>query len=1117
MHRYLISPLLLTMALSLVPGRAEAYSTRVHIMIANRIREALIEANDGTIPLQMSEHAVVLSTADFEALRDNPLEFRAGAVGPDNMVFPGMTDPSHAVGQRPFDQCELLYQAAATPPERAYALGCFLHGATDAVAHHYVNYMSGETFTLNPITAGRELDLDNVARHIVAESAIQDAAYTGDPMGFGSGDLEHLIPDGFVLRTYLDRDAELWQMVSERALEQYEAARAANPDASLPTVLAEMNVSAADHLVLSPVYLDEIEKIIDDQRAALEQAILDMQDASTPMGSELGVTAGRDGILGTGDDETECTVTCATLYATYFTYVGLLAPRFSAGGMELPPAFDEIADELRAELHEFLPAYLATVGNISTKLNEPLEGPGTAIDFTRAEIEGLFAPMIDWSDSIATIDYDTLVHAVAPEWIVDLNAKMQALGIGINVIALIQGAFQPFIQPVRDGIEEAFIAQARKLLGDLADKVAAIESEVETEYAGKLSAAAPPDLDGTLLDHFYDSGLFAHSFNIAAAAIASHAAVLPTNGAGPASFDASYSPAWMQAGMCEHLAPVIFPLGVEVRGSMSVRMNGTDFIAEPDSDSPVECHDGALNAFADAPTIDSCALVGLMELLGDPVGSISRAYPPSLSAMPAECDGLEIPGLPPAPPGGDDSGDGTAGVDGTATGSEATVSGDDGSGTAASAGASNDGGGCGCTSAPARGGSAALLGLLGLAGLRRRRRSRATAMAVGVALVATAAACGDDAPPASETTTEASTTTAAGEETTAADATTSPVSTSSGPGSSDDSAGDSTDGGSLLEELDGTVWHGEQTRDGVARAYELAFDTGGLLWSEIRNPYGPARLREMRAMVPGDPGMVGTTVISPQGWPVHPDNGRMDDWTLELVEGSPRVLRTTRNGVTEEFEEGPSPAPSEGLTAIVRVFEVGGAIDQAFCGSGTGGFDYPAILAFANGDSTEIVGSDVVAGVPLTTWTDRSGSNNFAVTDVAGFERLGGTELSDQFNFFVTYIGTVDHPGGALSMREADDVVEDAVWVFLADAVGSQNIKDVFLEVTGFVWPDSTDDQPSVELRAGDVPIQAIVVRCTEAISDVDVQISLGGGEFVLVGDVGTKPLIDDTLFPPAL
>jgi hypothetical protein len=51
----------------------------------------------------------------------------------------------------------------------------------------------------------------------------------------------------------------------------------------------------------------------------------------------------------------------------------------------------------------------------------------------------------------------------------------------------------------------------------------------------------------------------------------------------------------------------------------------------------------------------------------------------------------------------------------------------------------------------------------------------------------------------------------------------------------------------------------------------------------------------------------------------------------------------------------------------------------------------------------------------------------------------------------------------------------------------------------------------------GDVPIQAIVVRCTEQIVDVDVQISLGGAGFELLGNVGSTPLVEDALFPPAL
>ena len=87
-----------------------------------------------------------------------------------------MTDPSHALGQKPYDQCELLYQAAVNQEERAYALGCFLHGATDAIAHHYVNYLSGETFTLTPITNAREQDLEILLQHGVEDRVLGSVA-----------------------------------------------------------------------------------------------------------------------------------------------------------------------------------------------------------------------------------------------------------------------------------------------------------------------------------------------------------------------------------------------------------------------------------------------------------------------------------------------------------------------------------------------------------------------------------------------------------------------------------------------------------------------------------------------------------------------------------------------------------------------------------------------------------------------------------------------------------------------------------------------------------------------------------------------------------------------------
>ena len=42
------------------------------------------------------------------------------------------------------------------------------------------------------------------------------------------------------------------------------------------------------------------------------------------------------------------------------------------------------------------------------------------------------------------------------------------------------------------------------------------------------------------------------------------------------------------------------------------------------------------------------------------------------------------------------------------------------------------------------------------------------------------------------------------------------------------------------------------------------------------------------------------------------------------------------------------------------------------------------------------------------------------------------------------------------------------------------------------------------------------MVRCTEAIKDVDVELRMNN-QWSLVGDAPSKPLIDPKLFPPAI
>lgn len=716
--RRTVGAALATGALLAVSSPAAAFSTRVHIALANEVRDAIIAGGGQAAALRFGAHAVQFSAQDADAIVNHPLEFRAGAVGPDNTAFPGMTDPSHAIGQRPFEQCQLLYEAALLPAERAYALGCFLHGSTDAVAHHYVNFLTGETFTLNPVTSNRAFSLDNVTRHITAETMIQNAILTAKPDAFTTGKLAHVIPKSFVQRAYFNLDSPLWKLVAHHAKGKLDAAKAANPSASLVTILQSADIAPAEHLVLTPIYLSEIDQSRVALRASIEQTIKDLQNPATADGATLGVTAGSDGQLGTSDDQTACSATCASLYAKYKVYVALLAPRFDAGNNPLPSAFDKLSVELALDLARFTPAYLDTVENLSDKLNEPITADSDGFAVSKADVAQAFAPLTTWGNDLTNIDYTTLTQAVVPDWLISLQNALNAVGVNVSIPNLIAALLDPVIAPIKDAVKQYAIDQAQAFIGELVEQYKLAYPSAKSEFEARLLAAAPAGAAGTALDYVLDSGLFGHSVNVALVAMADSRSVLPVGedpiGIGPATFDASYVVSWMQVGVCPYLRDAVFPLGIDVAGALSVRLSdGTTFTSTASEDSPVECHDGSLASFASSPTTQSCQLTDLVSLVADPAhrGTLSRAHPPELGATPATCVGIEIAGLPKPPPGLGTGGSGSGGVGSTLP--SQTGSGDDG--------------GCGCRSARGSGTGSLAWALLALALALGRRRSRGEA------------------------------------------------------------------------------------------------------------------------------------------------------------------------------------------------------------------------------------------------------------------------------------------------------------------------------------------------------------------------------------------------------
>jgi hypothetical protein len=1079
---------------------ADAFSTRVHIAIANDVRDSLIAGGGKTITLRFSDGVVRIGEADARAITTQPLAFRAGAIGPDNMIFPGMTDPSHAVWQRPFEQCELLYRAAVSDEERAYALGCFLHGSTDAIAHHFVNYLTGETFTLTPLASGRQQQFTNVIRHIAAESLIEDALLASDPNLFQGGALTHSIPIPFVQRTYFDREHELYKLLAARSYKRYTRARTAKPAGRLQDVLAISALEPADHLVLAPEYFVWIDDSLDAFRRRFEA----LQDGSTPDGAKLQVGAGADGKKGTTDDTTGCTTSCAQLAAEYFLYTHLFAPRYDASGRQLESAFAKVTAKLHDDLNSFVPAYLQVVDGLSTKLNTPYRPGEKRIDFDSLDVETLLKPLQDWAVRTTTIDWDVLARSVMPDAWVDFHATLKRIGLAALYPAeVLRAAAQPLIDPIRDTVKDFIVAQGTEYLRDFTASYRETYEASKREYADRLRQAAPAG-GSTILDDVRSSGLYGQAFNVAAAAIADHAAVLPTEsddpiGLGPASFDTSFSAHWMQVGLCEPLRKKVLPLGVGIKGLLSISKEEGVLEANVTDEARIECHDGSLTEFARTPTKESCNVVEQSALLSDARhrGSLTRGYPPELSANPAKCVTNRVGWL--------------TNLDGLTAEEEDALRRKTTTETTSCSAAS--------TKSPANAGTAAItlvaLSALGLLARGRRRGGRNARLAAAAALALAASAC-------TKTTTTEEEEIIPGDK---GDGTLNDPNGPSRPGTNGEptAASMSPAARELFDKLGTSTWRGAGTRNGKKRVIELSFRAGNMQWAEVQNPFGPARKRELRALSIADDGLVRTTVTNPAGWTDATINGVQGEYRLRVVDGSPRHLTVTnaKTNESEEYVEGAVPTPTSGLTAIVRTFASAGVVDEAFCrASNFESVDYAAMLTFARyggaKSAEKETAVDFIVGAQPAPIKDASGQNRFAVTDIHGFDRFGGTNLSDQQNFFVYYTGAIAHPGGTFRMRELDDAVTDGAWAFLGPQVGSTQKQDLFLEVTSRVWADATYDVASRAMPAGKVPIEIVIARCTSTVKAVTIEGQIDSGAWMSLDQFPLEPKLDATLLAPA-
>ncbi len=732
-------------ALSL-PAITEAFTVKVHIFLANAIRADLVRNWEETgvpkIRLKGPDGAparfVRLATADAEAIRDYPEFFRGGAIGPDNTVMPGLTDPSHGWTFAPFSQCSALLDAAQRPDERAYALGCFLHGVSDNAAHHLVNFFTGETFTLTPVESAQDGELRwsllNVVRHMMTEANFEGAVAASVPGAFDAENMRHRIATGLYQRVYLEPDdggRGLWHwFAGELVARKNDALAAAQLEGIDPTEALDLTIEQIrerglgrrlDRRVIdayvnflktgSPVdlvaprqmapadYVLLLPEIVEDTRRFLEVARIQGEDDLRAVEPEW-EAAGCGGLL----------TVCPELTLTRRLYRHLFAPAEGGG----PSRMAHAVTRKSQELDRIVAAYVQTVENMSNLVT------GVGIQHaTRGQIEIALQPLSDAIGAVTDFPYDILF----PQWAVTIIDNVRWIkGLMEGCFTLIKEELKArivdFIAKHLAELKEALASLMPQVVQDIQAGIARIKDQIK-ERIGEVKYRAV-GLDFTpadgMLGYPTQSVWAMNAFNSVAGAMANQEVVFMRratsfHGGGPVSFDASFQLEYNQLSVCEDLRAIFYPCGTSAGEMMQPDYRKCTAMPEAEQlNPPVECHRFDATHFAESPTPEDCARRSLDDIVapeGGHIGSYTGAFPPHFVERPPEC----------IDPFGDVSTQGAGGGD-----LERSAAGLGGGG------GSSFFGDAGCRTAPSGGAhDASPLVLVVLAGLvvaARRRRSR---------------------------------------------------------------------------------------------------------------------------------------------------------------------------------------------------------------------------------------------------------------------------------------------------------------------------------------------------------------------------------------------------------
>lgn len=695
----------------LAPAEAEAYSVKVHIHMANEIRAELLAnweaetcAEDepwcGKPAIKLlgpgdTPQFVILDEENAEAIRDNPEFWRGGAIGPDNTVFPGMTDPSHAWHFFPFSQCQTMLDASEDSAERAYALGCFLHGVTDNNVHHVVNYFTGETFTLYPKDAAENGDLKfsllNVVRHMMVEGKIEGSLAEARPDAFKPENMRHRIAGDLYRRVYLDPedDRGLWhyfagQLVKRKnTMLQAAQLEGFDPNDHLNLSIEEIReqgltidldarvidayveflrtggvasdglsaagIAPGDYVLLLPEIIEDVKRLLDITEARgmekLAEATAEWQD--------------RD----------ECSIlTCPIVRGKVKMYEHFFAPT-EDGGRSL---YGQAVDLKKEQLDKVIDGYIASVERLSNLVvSKGFAGMGLS------DIEFAMQPLSEAIDQVTDFPYEVLFDG----WIADV----------VKNVAPLRAFLEASFRLVTDEFKAQIVARMNEYITQLREQLLSLAppaiqhlheqaqelKEIALAQVGEAKLAAVgldlSDADAAFAG-FDRSVLYMNSYNSIAGVLANQEVIFSQAqtsffGGGPVSFDASYQVGYNQLSVCGDYAAAFYPCGTSAIESLQPNYEACEKLdVTVEMEPHVECHDGSDLEFTDNANPLTCSKRHLDEVVSNDeghLGSYTLAFPPEKSGSGPECFAPELKGLrlgdSPADAVGDGMGDEDAG------------------------------------------------------------------------------------------------------------------------------------------------------------------------------------------------------------------------------------------------------------------------------------------------------------------------------------------------------------------------------------------------------------------------------------------------------------------------